>query len=92
MIIVGASLSVMAQSEKWRGMFIGTIYGRNCVLATQCSYVDVLSVRHGNAVGNSAQGATETDGESGFWQWRASVAEWTLRRCVRVRAQQSMAW
>ena len=90
MIIVGANLSVMAQTAKWREMLVRTIYGRNCVLATHCSYVDVLSVRHDNTVGNSAQGAIETDGESGFWQWRASVA--AFRKCVRVRAQQSMAW
>ena len=52
----------------------------NCRLVTQCSYVDVLSVRHGNTAGICAQGATETDNESEFWQWWASVVEWKFWR------------
>ena len=64
------------QSAKWREDGVP----RNCRVVTQCSYVDVLSVRHGNAAGICAQGATETDNESEFWQWWASVVEWTFQR------------
>ena len=59
-IIVGASLSESAQSAKWRENGVP----RNCILTTQCSYMDVLSVQHGNAI--QPQGAIETDSESGF--------------------------
>ena len=40
-IIVGASLSESAQSAKWRENGVP----RNCILTTQCSYMDVLSVQ-----------------------------------------------
>ena len=59
-IIVGASLSESAQSAQWRENGVP----RNCILTTQCSYMDVLSVQHGNAI--QPQGAIETDSESGF--------------------------
>ena len=45
-IIVGASLSESAQSAKWRENGVP----RNCILTTQCSYMDVLSVQHGYAI------------------------------------------
>ena len=41
----------MTLSAKWREDGVP----RNCFLAMQCSYVDVLSVRHGNAGGIQAQ-------------------------------------
>ena len=63
-------LHMMAQSAKWRVDSVP----RNCILP--CSYVDVLSEWHGHIAGIRAQCATETDGESGVWQWRVSVAEW----------------
>ena len=44
----------MAQSAKWRQDG-----------GTQCSYMDVLSVRYGNAAGIWTQGATATDSGNG---------------------------